>query len=141
MDLREKALAVALRLDALNGSARAARQSLLDGKSPEPSEFFKDLPSISRSLWTRAEAMKKGQEPADEQLYPLLMELALVIAPSAPPITAAVYADSVGKLGDRIPKWKGFVSIEGGEGSSSERAAKLVERGRVMLEKMVAADN
>lgn len=139
MDLREKALAIALRLDALNGSARAARQSLLDGKSPDPSEFFQDLPSIFRSLWTRAEAMKKGREPADEQLYPLLMELALVVAPSAPPITAAVYADSLGKLEDRIPKWKDFVSSEGGEGSSSERAAKLVERGRVMLEKIVAA--
>lgn len=139
MDLREKALAIALRLDSLNGSARAARRALMEGRSPEPSEFFQDLPSISRSLWSHAEAMKKGQDPADEHLYPLLMELALVIVPNPPPIAAAVYADSVGKLGDKVPEWKKFVAIDGGEKSSSERAAKIVEHGRGILEKIVAA--
>jgi hypothetical protein len=139
MDLREKALAIALRLDSLNGSARAARQALMEGQSPEPSEFFQDLPSISRSLWSHAEAMKKGQDPADEHLYPLLMELALVVVPNAPPMAEAVYADSVGKLGDKVPEWKSFVAIEGGEKSSSERAARILERGRGLLGKIVAA--
>ena len=61
MDLKEKALAIALRLDSLNASARATRQYLLNGRKPKQTEHLQDEQSIHRELWNHAEAMKKGR--------------------------------------------------------------------------------
>ncbi|MFK5921929.1 MAG: hypothetical protein QM496_07105 [Verrucomicrobiota bacterium] len=137
MDLREKALALALRLDPLNPSARAARAALLVGGEPVKTGFFKELPSINKALWTPAMAMREGREPEDKRLYPLLMELALVIDPKAAEDLASVYAEIVDELGGEMPGWKGFVQSEQAVNSSSARIAGMLKRGRIEEKKLL----
>ncbi len=137
MDLQEKALALALRLDPLNPSARAARAALLAGGEPVKTGFFKELPSINKALWTPAMAMREGREPEDKRLYPLLMELALVIDLKAAADLASVYAEIVDELGSEMPGWKGFVQSEQAVNSSSARIAAMLKRGRIEEKKLL----
>lgn len=136
MDIREKALALALRLDALSASARAARQALLSGQATEATGYFEKLPSISKVLWDQAVAMKKSQEPEDAYLIPLLMELALVIYPSAPPMSAVVFLETMTASGAKSPDWKAVVALSEGEGSSYARAMKVLQHGRKLQKKI-----
>jgi len=138
MELRQKALAIALRLDSLNASARATRQSLLSGRKPRESEYFEKLLPIHKTLWTHALAMKKGQEPEDQRLYPLLMELALVINPEIKGDTSLAYATSIEALADRVPDWKKFVQLNAGKKSkSSVRAELILSQGKKYQDKIV----
>ena len=70
MDLREKALAIALRLDSLNASARATRQALLNGRNPEQTEYFQNMRSLINVLRQAAERMQEQYvEPEDATPY------------------------------------------------------------------------
>jgi len=139
MELSQKALAIALRLDSLNSSARTTRQFLLNGRKPPPTEFFQQLPPIFQTLWEHSVAMKKSQEPEDQRLYPLLMELALLINPDALPIASVVYAESMDELEGSLPKWADFVPLsEDGKSKSSARGEGILNRGRKTQKKWEA---
>lgn len=142
MNLREKALAIALRLDALNVSARASREALLNGQASPKTKLFSELSSISKVLSQRALTMKEEGEPEDAILVPLLMELAWVIYPSVGDGKAAMYAAAMDAAGDRLPAWGKLVHLEKSPSKSSLRAAKLLSRGRVYNKKiqLVAAE-
>ncbi|MCF6311023.1 MAG: hypothetical protein L3J39_01090 [Verrucomicrobiales bacterium] len=141
MDLREKALAIALRLDPLNASARASRAALLKGETPAKTKLFSELASISKVLSQRALMMKEKGEPEDAILVPLLLELAWVIYPSVGDGKAASYAAAVAAAaaGDRLPVWGKLVQLEKSPSKSSVRATKLLSRGRAYNKKVEQA--
>ena len=137
MELRQKALALALRLDSLNASARSTRRLLLSGRKPVPTNFFQKLLPIHNTLWTHALAMKKSQELEDQRLYPLLMELALVINPDAKLDAPIEYAVSIDATKGRLTEWKEFVHLNDEEKSKSAiRAENILKRGRAYASKI-----
>ena len=131
MDLREKALALALRLDSLNPSARSARRSLMNKRSPSPTDFFQNINSLTQALWRGAEQMRKqeqGAEPEDKILIPLLMEVALVADKSVKRDEYAAYAASVEELGDNWPVWDKIVKLDK-DAPSTLKAEQILKDG------------
>jgi len=83
-DVKEKALALALRLQPLNPAARAAHQLMSDGQGPsvglESILSYSDTMKIFEVLAGQGERLlRERSQPDDEILGPLLMEIGLTI--------------------------------------------------------------
>ena len=84
-DLREKALALSLRLNPLHLHSRLAHSALLNGTTPEKTAYFDSLSAVSETLWTTAKRLTKTPtDPEERKLAPYVMELSLLTQPSPP---------------------------------------------------------
>jgi hypothetical protein len=83
MDLVEKAMAIALRLDNMHPAARAANDALLEGRETEPvGEEIVSPAMAAKVLWQAASELDgRAVEPADAFLVPYLMDLAISLEP------------------------------------------------------------
>ncbi len=122
-DLREKALALALRIDPLHQLSRHAHDSLLKGKPPASTGFFKESTTISDRLWDIAEKMLSGKpEPEAAKLAPYLMDISLSLSPTPPPDRLNKFARL--RKFELLP-WDQFVSLQPNTNSSSGKIGIL----------------
>ncbi|MFV1995649.1 MAG: hypothetical protein ACC661_09450, partial [Verrucomicrobiales bacterium] len=81
-ELREKALAIALRLDSMDPAARQANDSLIAGLPPPPLDIFPKREVVADALWRVATRLERDKaEPEDARLVPYLVDLALAVDP------------------------------------------------------------
>tara|TARA_R110002096_G_scaffold233086_4_gene423091 strand:+ start:1595 stop:3442 length:1848 start_codon:yes stop_codon:yes gene_type:complete len=81
-DLREKAIAIALRIDQVHYNSRQAHLRLKSGESPNATPYFNSLSAVSEALWTASNRLTtRPVEPEQSKLAPFLMELSLLIHP------------------------------------------------------------
>lgn len=124
-DLREKALALALRLDPLHHRSRLAHRELSIGAAPSPTGFFDSLSAISETLWSVAsELVKPPLDPEEKRLAPFLMELSLVLHPDPPDDRLLVFAEAAGP---RPLPWDRTLSPQSGKRRSSDRSATILD--------------
>lgn len=94
-DLKEKAIAIALRIDPLHYSSRMAHGALWEGKPTTPIPYFTSLSSVSEVLWTTATLLsKKPLEPEEAKLAPYLMDLSLAVHASTPKDRLLAFAEA-----------------------------------------------
>ena len=138
-DVKEKALAVALRLQPLNPAARAAHQLMSGGQGPsvgyESILSYSDTVKIFQVLAVQGERLlRERSQPDDEILGPLLMEIGLTILSSQewqdPEVQKMAHVfHEVGGKGELDGFWKLTVRQQPipGDGASllASRLAKL----------------
>lgn len=130
-DLREKALALALRLDPLHYHSRLAHRELSKGAKPNPTSYFDSLSVVSETLWTLANQLSLPPfEPEQKRLAPFLMELSLVTHPDPPDERLEAYAGEVG--GKSLP-WDRFTTLQPDTNRSTTRAQFLWREGLAIL--------
>ncbi|MEM8955138.1 MAG: hypothetical protein AAGD22_13380 [Verrucomicrobiota bacterium] len=79
MDLAEKAMAIALRLDSLHPEGRALNDALIgEGEMPELEIFSREEAGVE--LWEIARGLRESPEPEDRVLAPYLMDVAMGLA-------------------------------------------------------------
>lgn len=126
-DLRQKALALALQLDPLHYHSRLALKELLKGESPSPTSSFKDLASVSETLWSVGRRLAEPPaDPEERRLAPLLLELSLVVHPNPPEERLVAFAEASG--GKPVP-WGQTVSLRD-DSRSTSRALFLQREAR-----------
>jgi len=122
-DLREKALALSLRLDPLHYESRIAHRELLKGQKPKPTPYFDSLSAVSETLWTIANRLSAPPlEPEQQRLAPFLMELSLVTHPEPPDVRLKAFI--VASEGKALP-WNRFTTLQPSENRSTTRALFL----------------
>gem|GEM_PF-6659868 len=116
-DLKEKALALALKIDPLHQTSRMAHDALMKGKKPPKTAYFTKVSAISQELWSVAEKMLAGSpEPEAAKLAPWLMDLSLTLYPTPPPDHLKQFA----KLTNfQLLPWQKFVTLQPKENPSS----------------------
>jgi len=138
-DVKEKALALALRLQPLNPAARSAHQLMLGGQEPlvgyESILNYSDTTKIFQVLAVQGERLlRERAQPDDEILGPLLMEIGLTVLAAAewedPEVQILAHAFSaVGGEGELAGFWKMTVRLQpvAGDGASvlASRMANL----------------
>ena len=133
-DLREKALALSLRLDPLHYESRLAHRELLKGQKPKPTPYFDSLSAVSETLWTIANQLSAPPlEPEQQRLAPFLMELSLVTHPEPP--DARLKAFIVALEGKTLP-WERFTTLQPSENRSTTRAQFLRQEAITLLNEM-----
>lgn len=124
--LREKALALALRIAPLHHGARKALLQLNQGITPEATTFFETLSSLSEVLWiTGMHLLEPPLNPDGKQLAPYLLELSLLTRPQPPQDRLAQFGFVCGAS---PPDWKGSVSLEEKRNPSIAQLARLFDR-------------
>jgi len=124
-DLREKALAVALRLDPLHYGSRRVHEALLAGATPKPTNYFDSLSAVSETIWrSAARLVVDPMDPEEARLAPYLMEIALLLHPDPPRDRLARFGEA---LESQPPSWSRFVALDAEESSSTSRAESLRE--------------
>ena len=122
-DLKEKALAIALRLDPFNPRAREAHSTLSEGIAPGKTDLFESLTAISEALWQQALKLTGSTaEPDDTLLGSYLMELSLLAHPDPSPDRLRNFA-SVARA--TPPAWKDIATLQPEQNDSSVRSATL----------------
>ncbi len=108
--VREKALAIALRLDSMDAAARETNDALIAGTPLPPSETFRERGLIGELLWELATRLRREKlEPADPRLGLLLMEIVMHIDPEHAADRQQVYRGAVPKDRD-APNWNNVVT-------------------------------
>jgi len=126
--LRAKSIALALALDPMDYTVRAAFRSLAEGETPPEIAGFDSLSAASESLWIASEKLAAPPaEPEGTALAPFLMELALLVHPDPPRERLAAY----GQAADDLPTaWGEFVSLPP-DSASIHRAAELASQAKL----------
>lgn len=136
-DLKEKALAIALRINPLHRNSRDAHDKLVAGRLPVKTQFFASISSVSEALWGTGQLLLKEPVDPDEQtLASLLMELSLVMHPE-PPMDrmrefATVYSDEVND-------WNRMIATQRDNNPSSVRSANLIHEIKDIIKQMESA--
>ncbi len=130
--LREKALALALRLDPLHPQARAAHRDLLLGASPQAVPSFDSPGMVAEDLWTAGRSLAEPPlDPEERRLAPFLLELSLLVHPQPPEDRLAAFAEI---CGDRAPDWRTSAALNADSGHpSAARAHDLFGTARMLL--------
>ncbi|PAW65380.1 MAG: hypothetical protein B9S36_00190 [Verrucomicrobiia bacterium Tous-C2TDCM] len=124
-DLREKSLAIALRLDPLHHSSRVAHRELARGATPPSIAVFDNLDSVSEILWAIGNRLAEPPlDPEERRLAEFLLELSLLTR-SKPTVeqlqTFATVCDG------QAPQWENIVKLQRGSNRSTERSLALFE--------------
>lgn|GEM_PF-518962 len=124
-DLREKALAIALRLDPLHHPSRVAHRELAKGATPPSIDGLDNLGSVSETLWTIGNRLAEPPlDPEERRLAKFLLELALLTRskPTAEQLqTFATACDG------QAPQWERIVKLQGGSNRSTDRSLALFQ--------------
>jgi hypothetical protein len=141
-DVKEKALAIALRLEPLNASARSAHQTLLtglkesgDGASLSSAIQFANGAEVFAALAPRGiNLWQQRAQPDDEVLAPLLIEIALTVLSQAEWEAAEVQAVAfqyrqMCATTDPVSLWADVVEMQP---ISGDGASKLASRLRAL---------
>jgi hypothetical protein len=122
-DLREKSLALALRLDPLHYHSRVAHRELAKGATPPSTAFFDSLASVSETLWTIGNRLAAPPlDPEEHRLAGYLLELSLLTHPEPPADRLETFA----AVCDRhAPEWEAAVKLQRDSNRSTERAHAL----------------
>lgn len=122
-DLREKALALALRLDPLHFHSRVAHRELAKGVTPTTTAFFDSLASVSETLWTIGNRLAAPPlDPEEQRLARYLLELSLLTHPEPPADRLETFA----AVCDReAPEWEAAVKLQRDSNRSTERSHAL----------------
>lgn len=133
-DLREKSLALALRLDPLHGHSRVAHRELAKGATPSPTDFFDTLASVSETLWTIGNRLAGPPlDPEERRLARYLLELSLLTHPEPPADRLETFA---AVCDGQAPEWGTAVRLQHDTNRSTERAFVLFrESGERLREK------
>ena len=133
-DLREKSLALALRLDPLHGHSRVAHRELAKGATPPPTDFFDTLASVSETLWTIGNRLAGPPlDPEERRLARYLLELSLLTHPEPPADRLETFAAVCDR---QAPEWETAVRLQHDTNRSTERAFVLFrESGERLREK------
>ncbi|MDH4408772.1 MAG: hypothetical protein QE273_04065 [Verrucomicrobiales bacterium] len=133
-DLREKSLALALRLDPLHGHSRVAHRELAKGATPPPTDFFDTLASVSETLWTIGNRLAGPPlDPEERRLARYLLELSLLTHPEPPADRLETFAAVCDR---QAPEWETAVRLQRDTNRSTERALVLFrESGERIREK------
>jgi hypothetical protein len=133
-DLREKSLALALRLDPLHGHSRVAHRELAKGATPPPTGFFDTLASVSETLWTIGNRLAGPPlDPEERRLARYLLELSLLTHPEPPADRLETFA---AVCDGQAPEWETAVRLQHDTNRSTERALTLFrESGERLREK------
>lgn len=133
-DLREKSLALALRLDPLHGHSRVAHRELAKGATPPPTDFFDTLASVSETLWTIGNRLAGPPlDPEERRLARYLLELSLLTHPEPPADRLETFAAVCDR---QAPEWETAVRLQRDTNRSTERALVLFrESGERLREK------
>ena len=133
-DLREKSLALALRLDPLHGHSRVSHRELAKGATPPPTGFFDTLASVSETLWTIGNRLAGPPlDPEERRLARYLLELSLLTHPEPPADRLETFA---AVCDGQAPEWETAVRLQHDTNRSTERALTLFrESGERLREK------
>ena len=133
-DLREKSLALALRLDPLHGHSRVSHRELAKGATPPPTGFFDTLASVSETLWTIGNRLAGPPlDPEERRLARYLLELSLLTRPEPPADRLETFA---AVCDGQAPEWETAVRLQRDTNRSTERAFVLFrESGERIREK------
>ena len=122
-DLREKSLALALRLDPLHDHSRVAHRELAKGATPPPTGFFDTLASVSETLWTIGNRLAGPPlDPEERRLARYLLELSLLTHPEPPADRLEAFA---AVCDGQAPEWETAVRLQHDTNRSTERALVL----------------
>ena len=122
-DLREKSLALALRLDPLHDHSRVAHRELAKGATPPPTGFFDTLASVSETLWTIGNRLAGPPlDPEEQRLARYLLELSLLTHPEPPADRLETFA---AVCDGQAPEWETAVRLQHDTNRSTERALVL----------------
>ncbi|MBL9155906.1 MAG: hypothetical protein JNJ70_00445 [Verrucomicrobiales bacterium] len=124
-DLREKALALALRLDPLHFNSRVAYRELAKGANPPTTAFFDSLASVSETLWTIGTRLAAPPlDPEEQRLAAYLFELSLLTHPKPPTDRLATFAEVCHR---DAPEWEPAVNLQREGNRSTDRAHGLFQ--------------
>jgi hypothetical protein len=138
-DLREKALAIALRIDPMHYHSRLAHRALANGELPAATTYFDSLSVVSETLWTIANRLASAPlEPEHRRLAPFLMELSLLTHPEPTDERLAAFAESAS--GKNLP-WEKFVTLQPDDNRSTGRSSFLRQEGVVILAQQEKKEN
>ena len=138
-DLREKALAIALRIDPMHYHSRLAHRALANGELPAATTYFDSLSVVSETLWTIANRLASAPlEPEHRRLAPFLMELSLLTHPEPTDERLAALAESAS--GKNLP-WEKFVTLQPDDNRSTGRASFLKQEGVAILARQENKEN
>lgn len=130
-DLKEKAIALALRIDPLHYHSRLAQRALAKGEMPKPTSFFDSLSSISETLWTIATRFSTPPlEPEQYILAHYLMEMSLLTHPEPPSARLEVFATDTDP---RDLQWDKFVKLAPKPNGSTALAKFLLKEGSELV--------
>lgn len=122
-DLREKSLALALRLDPLHFNSRVAYRELAKGGTPPTTSFFDSLASVSETLWTIGTRLAAPPlDPEEQRLAAYLFELSLLTHPEPPTDRLATFAAVCHR---DAPEWEPAVNLQRDGNRSTDRAHGL----------------
>ncbi len=129
--LREKALALALRLAPLDPGARAAHRDLLAGARPRASPSFDDPGEVSETLWNLGQRLLGTPlDPEEGRLAPFLLELSLLAHPQPPDERLVEFA---ARCDGKAPVWGAVSTPENDAHPSTTRARDLFGLARSLL--------
>lgn len=132
-NLREMALALALRINPMHHESRMVLQELNQGITPTPSAFFESLSSVSEMLWTTGKHLITPPiNPEGKRLAPYLMELSLLIHPQW---TEDRLLDFATVCGEAPPDWKGVVKLHPNKNPTAAKVMPLFREARNLFEK------
>lgn len=124
-DLREKSLALALRLDPLHFNSRVAYRELAKGGTPPTTSFFDSLASVSETLWTIGTRLAAPPlDPEEQRLAAYLFELSLLTHPEPPTDRLATFAAVCHR---DAPEWEPAVNLQREGNRSTDRAHGLFQ--------------
>jgi len=122
-DLREKALAIALRLDPMHYNSRLAHRELVKGTAPVATAYFDSLTVVSETLWNLAAQLSRPPlQPDGVRLASYLMELSLIIHPEPTSERLELYATATG---GNFPQWEKFITLQPEGNRSTTRTISL----------------
>ncbi|NRB75648.1 MAG: hypothetical protein HRU46_14895 [Verrucomicrobiales bacterium] len=122
-DIREKALAIALRIEPLHYNSRQAHQALVSGETPPATPYFDTLSRVSETLWSTSSRLRSDPvEPEEKKLSGYLMEISLALHPDPPAERLREYAAATK---GRPLLWKNFVTLDAIENRSTSRTDSL----------------
>lgn len=122
-DLREKSLALALRLDPLHFHSRVANRELAKGVPPPPTAFFDSLASVSETLWTIGNRLAGPPlDPEEHRLAGYLLEISLLTHPEPPADRLETFASVCDR---EAPEWGPAVKLQRDSNRSTERSHAL----------------
>jgi len=122
-DLREKALALSLRLDPMHYHSRLAHRELTRGATPVATTYFDSLTVISETLWNLGSQLSRPPlQPEGVRLAPYLLELALITHPQPPADRLDLYATATD---GKYPSWEKFTTLQPDANRSTTRTLSL----------------
>jgi hypothetical protein len=111
VDLIEKALAIALRLDSMHPVARAANDALLGGGKVTPVEEISSPVKAATILWEAASDLDSGpSEPEDARLVPYLMDIVISVDAGEGEARQEVLRKALEREGAEL-EWRRFVTL------------------------------